>query len=257
MPTISPSNPQTNRLPKITPIQFGCPLSAPASCRERTSELDRCYFRQCVRAADLKDWYGHIRYSIWNIMKCSAVFAYSGSGRAFNPYTKKEKRTTRHNNSLKLIKSRRSSTMTIATKNYFYRSTYLERCHPRFGYYLIGEKNKKRLRTQQSMHIIFLFRCFCHCLYCHAGRLSDSVHAAAAAANSTISRATGGLTLLAAALVTGNLLVIGGGIAVASTASAAFLRGDEIKGGFKLASCHDPQILREGGAYYMFGSRIW
>ena len=91
--------------------------------------------------------------------------------------------------------------MTIATKIIFIAALILSIIIP-FGYYLIGEKNKKRYKRTIGINAFFFFGAF----------------AATAAANGA-TLATG-MGYLAAALVTG-LSCIGGGIAVASAASAA------------------------------------
>ena len=98
--------------------------------------------------------------------------------------------------------------MTIATKIIFIAALILSIIIP-FGYYLIGEKNKKRYKRTIGINAFFFFGAFAIAsIAMLAG--PDSVHAATAAAN--------GATL--ATLVTG-LSCIGGGIAVASAASAA------------------------------------
>ena len=78
--------------------------------------------------------------------------------------------------------------MTIATKIIFIAALILSIIIP-FGYYLIGEKNKKRYKRTIGINAFFFFGAFA-------------------------------MGYLAAALVTG-LSCIGGGIAVASAASAA------------------------------------
>ena len=104
--------------------------------------------------------------------------------------------------------------MTIATKIIFIAALILSIIIP-FGYYLIGEKNKKRYKRTIGINAFFFFGAFAIAsIAMLAG--PDSVHAATAAANGS-TLATG---YLAAALVTG-LSCIGGGIAVASAASAA------------------------------------
>ena len=84
-----------------------------------------------------------------------------------------------------------------------------------FGYYLIGEKNKKRYKRAITTNAFFFFACFAV-----AGIMAfgGEVHAAEAA-QQTASMATG-LGYIAAALA-GGLPCVGGGIAVASAASAA------------------------------------
>ena len=106
--------------------------------------------------------------------------------------------------------------MTIATKIIFIAALILSIIIP-FGYYLIGEKNKKRYKRTIGINAFFFFGAFAIAsIAMLAG--PASVHAATAAANGA-TLATG-MGYLAAALVTG-LSCIGGGIAVASAASAA------------------------------------
>ncbi len=85
-----------------------------------------------------------------------------------------------------------------------------------FGYYLIGEKNKKKYKRTLGVNAFFFFGAFAIASIMMLG--GGDVQAADAAV-STASNATG-LGYIAAALVTG-LSCIGGGIAVASAASAA------------------------------------
>ena len=85
-----------------------------------------------------------------------------------------------------------------------------------FGYYLLGEKSKKRYKKAIGSNVFFFFGAFVI-----AGIMlfsGNTVQAADAAANAS-SNATG-FGYLAAALSTG-LSCVGGGIAVASAASAA------------------------------------
>ncbi|MEF9942232.1 MAG: ATP synthase subunit C [Lachnospiraceae bacterium] len=85
-----------------------------------------------------------------------------------------------------------------------------------FGYYLIGEKNKGRYKRALGVNIFFYFGAFMI-----AGIMMFGGNTAQAADTATAAAATAtGLGYLAAALVTG-LSCIGGGIAVASAASAA------------------------------------
>lgn len=84
-----------------------------------------------------------------------------------------------------------------------------------FGYYLIGEKNKKRYKRTIGVNAFFFFGAFAIATIMMLG--GPSVHAAGDAAGATLAT---GLGYIAAALVTG-LSCIGGGIAVASAASAA------------------------------------
>lgn len=107
--------------------------------------------------------------------------------------------------------------MSLATKIIFIAALVLSIIIP-FGYYLIGEKNKKRYKRTIGVNAFFFFGAFAIAsimmLACPA-----NVQAAEAAASSGATIATG-MGYLAAALVTG-LSCIGGGIAVASAASAA------------------------------------
>ena len=105
--------------------------------------------------------------------------------------------------------------MTTATKLIFIAALVLSIIVP-FGYYLIGEKNKKRYKTTLGVNAFFFFGAFAIAAVMMLG--GPQVHAAEdAAAQAAMST---GLGYIAAALVTG-LSCIGGGIAVASAASAA------------------------------------
>lgn len=84
-----------------------------------------------------------------------------------------------------------------------------------FGYYLIGEKNKKRYKKAIGVNIFFYFGAFVI-----AGIMMFGGSAQAADVATTAASTATGLGYIAAALVTG-LACIGGGIAVASAASAA------------------------------------
>lgn len=85
-----------------------------------------------------------------------------------------------------------------------------------FGYYLIGEKNRGRYKTAIGVNAFFFFGIMLVSIgVMFAG--TSSVQASAGAVNSGLAT---GMGYLAAALVTG-LSCIGGGIAVASAASAA------------------------------------
>ena len=106
--------------------------------------------------------------------------------------------------------------MTIATKIIFIAALILSIIIP-FGYYLIGEKNKKRYKRTIGINAFFFFGAFAIASIAMLAR-PDCVHAPTAAAHGA-TLATG-MGYLAAALVTG-LSCIGGGIAVASAASAA------------------------------------
>ena len=85
-----------------------------------------------------------------------------------------------------------------------------------FGYYLIGEKNKGRYKTALGVNAFFFFGAFAVAIIMlFTGSPVQAADTAATAASSAT-----GLGYIAAALVTG-LSCIGGGIAVASAASAA------------------------------------
>ena len=84
-----------------------------------------------------------------------------------------------------------------------------------FGYYLIGEKNRGRYKCALAANVFFFFgACLVASIMMFAGTNVQAADAAASASTAT------GLGYIAAALVTG-LSCIGGGIAVASAASAA------------------------------------
>ena len=85
-----------------------------------------------------------------------------------------------------------------------------------FGYYFIGEKSRGRYKTTIATNAFFFFgTMLVAAMVMFAG--SSSVQAATTGADAGIAT---GLGYIAAALVTG-LSCIGGGIAVASAASAA------------------------------------
>ena len=84
-----------------------------------------------------------------------------------------------------------------------------------FGYYLIGEKTKKRYKRAIGVNAFFYFGAFAAAaIMMFGGEPSQAAEGAAAASNAA------GFGYLAAALSTG-LSCVGGGIAVASAASAA------------------------------------
>ena len=84
-----------------------------------------------------------------------------------------------------------------------------------FGYYLIGEKNKKRYKRAVGTNVFFYFGTFIiAAIMMFGGNTAVAADTAAAASNAT------GFGYLAAALSTG-LSCVGGGISVASAASAA------------------------------------
>ena len=85
-----------------------------------------------------------------------------------------------------------------------------------FGYYLLGEKSRKRYKRAIGTNVFFYFGAFVISAIMMFG--GDPVQAADTAEN-VASNATG-FGYLAAALSTG-LSCVGGGIAVASAASAA------------------------------------
>ena len=115
--------------------------------------------------------------------------------------------------------------MSLATKIIFIAALVLSIIIP-FGYYLIGEKNKKRYKRTIGINAFFFFGAFAIAsIAMLAG--PDSVHAATAAANGA-TLATG-MGYLAAALVTG-LSCIGGGIAVASAALGAISEDSSVLG---------------------------
>ncbi|MCL2865595.1 MAG: ATP synthase subunit C [Lachnospiraceae bacterium] len=85
-----------------------------------------------------------------------------------------------------------------------------------FGYYLIGEKNKKRYKKSLAVNVFFFFGTMVV-----ATILMFTGPAAMAATTATSGNDLGtGLGFLAAALATG-LSCVGGGVAVAGAASAA------------------------------------
>lgn len=84
-----------------------------------------------------------------------------------------------------------------------------------FGYFLIGEKNKKRYKRAIGANTFFFFAALVIAgIMLFAGEPVHAAEAAGAASSAT------GFGYLAAALSTG-LSCVGGGIAVASAASAA------------------------------------
>lgn len=85
-----------------------------------------------------------------------------------------------------------------------------------FGAYLIGEKNRGRYKTSLGINVFFFFGTL---LIAVVTMFTGTSPALAAAGDSGAGLSTG-LGYMAAALVTG-LSCIGGGIAVASAASAA------------------------------------
>lgn len=104
--------------------------------------------------------------------------------------------------------------MTLATKIIFIIALILSIIIP-FGYYLIGEKNKKRYKRTLGVNAFFFFGAFA---LASIMMLSPDVQAAGSVTSD--SGFATGMGYIAAALVTG-LSCIGGGIAVASAASAA------------------------------------
>ena len=105
--------------------------------------------------------------------------------------------------------------MTLATKIIFIIALIVSIIVP-FGYYLLGEKSKKRYKRAIGTNAFFFFGAFAI-----AGiMMLAGPDVQAAEAISADSGFATGLGYLAAALVTG-LSCIGGGIAVASAASAA------------------------------------
>ena len=104
--------------------------------------------------------------------------------------------------------------MNLATKIILIAALTLSIIIP-FGYYLIGEKNKKRYKRTIGVNAFFFFGAFVLASIMMLGGKVEAADTAAAAASTAT-----GLGYLAAALVTG-VSCIGGGIAVASAASAA------------------------------------
>lgn len=104
--------------------------------------------------------------------------------------------------------------MTLTTKIIFIVALILSIIVP-FGYYLIGEKNKKRYKRTIGVNAFFFFGAFAIASIMLLG--GPEVHAASADNGAVLAT---GLGYIAAALVTG-LSCVGGGIAVASAASAA------------------------------------
>lgn len=104
--------------------------------------------------------------------------------------------------------------MTLATKLILIATLILSIIIP-FGYYLIGEKNKGRYKRALGVNVFFYFGAFVI-----AGIMMFGGTAEAAEATTAVASTATGLGYIAAALVTG-LSCIGGGIAVASAASAA------------------------------------
>lgn len=86
-----------------------------------------------------------------------------------------------------------------------------------FGAFLIGERNKGRFKSSLGVNVFFFFGTL---LIATAVMFTGTDTASAAAASSVTGDLSAGLGYMAAALVTG-LSCIGGGIAVASAASAA------------------------------------
>lgn len=104
--------------------------------------------------------------------------------------------------------------MTMATKLIFITALILSIIVP-FGYYLLGEKSKQRYKRTIGANAFFFFGAFAIASIMLLG--GPEVQAASADGGATLAT---GLGYIAAALVTG-LSCIGGGIAVASAASAA------------------------------------
>ena len=87
-----------------------------------------------------------------------------------------------------------------------------------FGYYLLGEKSKARYKKTLAANVFFYFGAFVIAsIMLFAG---EPVQAAEAAANMADGSLATGLGYISAALATG-MSCIGGGLAVASAASAA------------------------------------
>ena len=92
-----------------------------------------------------------------------------------------------------------------------------------FGYFLIGEKNKKRYKRALGVNVFFFFGALLVATIMLLGGPSAQAATTTAASTATVGLSgdiATGLGYIAAGLVTG-LSCIGGGIAVASSASAA------------------------------------
>ena len=113
------------------------------------------------------------------------------------------------------LENQEDFTMTLATKIILIVALIVSIIIP-FGYYLLGEKSKKRYKRAIGTNAFFFFGAFAIASIMLLG--GPDVQAAETAASGA-GFATG-LGYIAAALVTG-LSCIGGGIAVASAASAA------------------------------------
>lgn len=104
--------------------------------------------------------------------------------------------------------------MTLATKLILIATLILSIVIP-FGYYLLGEKSRGRYKKALGTNVFFYFAAFTVAsIMAYSGNVNAAEATAAAASTAT------GMGYIAAALVTG-LSCIGGGIAVASAASAA------------------------------------
>lgn len=104
--------------------------------------------------------------------------------------------------------------MNLATRLIFIAALILSIVIP-FGYYLIGEKSKKRYKKALGVNVFFYFSAFVI-----ASIMMFGGHAQAAETATQAASGSAGFGYLAAGLSTG-LSCIGGGIAVASAASAA------------------------------------
>ena len=107
--------------------------------------------------------------------------------------------------------------MTLTTKLILIAALVLSIFIP-FGYYLLGEKNKGRYKCALAFNVLSYFGTFLVAGIMLFG--SVPVHAADAAASGAAASNATGFGYIAAALSTG-LSCVGGGIAVASAASAA------------------------------------
>ncbi len=88
-----------------------------------------------------------------------------------------------------------------------------------FGYYLLGERNKGRYGAALGVNVFFFFGLMiCASIMMFTGNTAYASEATEVA--ETVASSATGLGYIAAALVTG-LSCIGGGLAVASAASAA------------------------------------
>ena len=137
---------------------------------------------------------------------------YKGTGREFKPFKNHKKSIEKYS---VIYFKEENKAMTVTVKILLIATLILSIVIP-FGYYLIGEKNKKRYKRAIGTNIFFYFGAFIAAgIMLFSGTPVQAADAAAGAASNAA-----GFGYLAAALSTG-LSCVGGGIAVASAASAA------------------------------------